>query len=135
MMMADAWAVDEFDENGDVLATYDDWRLPTIEELKTATNIGTIERIYPTNETGGPLYIDGGAWTSQSHGNKAWRVTIDVDVIRGTDEEGRTIVIEWWIVGDGGESLHLKDSGFDAFLVRDPHAGGKTNGGGNGKKR
>lgn len=79
-----------------VVATYDDWRVPTVKELQTAIANGTMKLAKPSA---------GGLWSSEARGNKAWWVSLEFNNLGEVD-------------GGGVAKLSLKDSGFEVLFVR-----------------
>ena len=97
----------DYDEAGNVIATYSDWRLPTVKELQTAISNGTMNQLVPRNADGSAaLYYGVEVWSSESRGNKAWTVTVIRDKASGD------------VIGGGEATLWLKGSGFESFFVR-----------------
>ena len=89
-----------------VVATYDDWRVPTVKQLQTAIANGTIDLLLPKDALGDPLhYGEVWLWSSEGRGIWGWAVRVKIN---GLGE----------VVGGGDKKLSLKDSGFDVFFVR-----------------
>ena len=90
------YVVSERDTAGNVVATYDDWRVPTVKELQTAIANGTMKLAKPSA---------GGLWSSEARGNKAWWVSLEFNNLGEVD-------------GGGVAKQSLKDSGFEVLFVR-----------------
>jgi hypothetical protein len=58
--------------------TYDDWRLPTVQELQGAILDGTMNLIVPRTPQG-PYYYDILIWSADTRGAKAWTVLVQRD--------------------------------------------------------
>jgi hypothetical protein len=94
----------DYDASGTVIATYADWRVPTVAELQTAIANGTMNQLVPRDP---PLYAGSSyVWSSQSRGNKGWAVRVVRDETTGD------------VVAGGEAVLFLKGSGFEVFFVR-----------------
>lgn len=122
MWAAENWVWNEYDESGNVTATYDDWRVPTIEEFATAANNGTLDVAYGRGGTVGMGYAIDGPWTANSKGNKAYIIVFDVTTTFDPVTGER---IDSYAVADPPTQLFLKGSGLNTVLIRGGNPPGK----------
>jgi hypothetical protein len=122
MAAADAWVWEEYDEFGNVTATYDDWRVPTIEEWTTAANNGTLDVAYGRGGTPEQGYFIDGPWTANAKGNRAYIVVFDITI---TFDPITGEPIRSYAVADPPTQLFLKDSGLNTVLIRGGNPLGK----------
>jgi Protein of unknown function (DUF1566) len=78
---AKAYSVNEYDANGNVIATFDDWRLPTRQELATAATTGTLQLLLPGSKNYYWEPAPGAVtfWTSERKGKDAYVVDVYYD--------------------------------------------------------
>lgn len=122
--------VGSFDGSG---FAYDDWRLPTINELLSAYSDGTLRQAMYEHDDGWPISTEIVLWSSETRGRSAYVVRCEVELHYNPDydpTDPNSQELLGWDLVSAVTDLIRKDSSIEAVMVRD--VAGSDDGGGDG---